>query len=106
MSDATRVTPGDTLWPQLFGVAGATVGSLAVMLGTPQAQPVAVGALSGATVGLGLGAVLAPKVQAVTDQLEIPGVLSLPGDWHFLALPAVQENGEMGAAVGLTVTGL
>ena len=106
LSDATRVTPGDTLWPQLFGVAGATVGSLAVMLGTPQAQPVAVGALSGATVGLGLGAVLAPKVQAVTDQLEIPGVLSLPGDWHFLALPAVQENGEMGAAVGLTVTGL
>ena len=26
VSDATSVTPKDTLWPQLFGVAGATVG--------------------------------------------------------------------------------
>jgi len=106
VSDATAMSPKDTLWPQLFGVAGATMGSLGVMLGTSQAQPVAIGALSGATLGLGVGALLGPKIQSYTAGLEIPGAVDLPGHWHVLALPAVQENGEMGAAVGLTVTGL
>ena len=107
VSDATSVTPKDTLWPQLFGVAGATVGSLGVMLGTPSAQPIAIGALTGATVGIGVGALVGPKLQATSSaELALPGGLSLPGRWHFLALPAVQENGDVGAAVGLTVTGL
>ena len=106
VSDATALSPKDTLWPQLFGVAGATMGSLGVMLGTSQAQPVAIGALSGATLGLGVGALLGPKIQSYTAGLEIPGAVDLPGHWHVLALPAVQENGEMGAAVGLTVMGL
>ena len=106
VSDATALTPKDTLWPQVFGVAGATVGSLGVMLGTSQSQPVAIGALSGATLGLGLGALLAPTIESATADIGVPDGLTPPGDWHFIALPAVQENGDMGAALSLTVTGL
>jgi hypothetical protein len=108
LSDLTEFGPRDTMIPQLFGVAGATMGSLGVMLGTSAAQPVSIGALTGATLGLGIGAVVAPKLNLGTGIGLFDGIPGpkLPGHWSFLALPAMQENGDMGAAMVLEAQGL
>jgi hypothetical protein len=110
LSDATPFGPRDTLVPQLFGVAGATVGSLSVMLGTDGAQPVSIAAITGATLGLGIGAVVAPSLdlngsESVFDLIPGPK-LRLPGHWNFLALPAVQQDGTLGTAMVLEARGL
>jgi hypothetical protein len=110
VSDATSVTPRDTFVPQLFGVAGATLGSLGVMLATEEAQPIAIGSLAGATAGLVTGAVVGPKIKlgdgsALAPRLGLPD-FDPPGDWAFQALPAVQSDGKLGAALSLSAAGL
>ena len=111
LSDKTDFGPRDTLVPQLCGVAGATLGSLGVLLATEEEQPVAIGALTGATVGLAAGSVLAPKLDlgkasaAIQDVLPAPQV-DLPGTWSFVALPAVQQDGQLGTSMQLSVSGL
>jgi hypothetical protein len=75
------------------------------MLGTDGAQPVSIGAITGATLGLGVGAVVAPRLDlGGTESLFdlIPGPkIHLPGRWSFLALPAVQQDGTLGTAMVL-----
>jgi len=106
LSDMTTATPGDTLWPQLFGVAGATIGSLGVMLGTPEAQPIAIGALSGATIGLAAGSVLRPRLGQASMRLPVLETVDPPGEWMVLAVPAVQEDGAVGVALSVVGVGL
>jgi hypothetical protein len=112
ISERTALTPLDTMVPQLCGVAGATLGSLGVLLGTEEAQPVAIGALTGATVGLGVGALIGPRlnlpnksVAAAWEMLPKPH-LDPPGQWSFSGLPAMQADGSMGAVLSLSARGL
>ena len=64
-----------------------------------RAQPIATGA-HWSDVGIGVGALVGPKLQAASSaELVLPGG-PLCLQRHFLALPAVQENGDLGAALG------
>jgi hypothetical protein len=112
ISERTDTTPKDTMVPQLCGVAGATLGSLGVFLATEEEQPVAIGALTGATVGLGVGAIIGPKlnlgsrpVATAWEMLPKPDI-DPPGQWSFSGLPAMQADGSMGAVLSLSAHGL
>jgi len=94
------IDPKDTFLPQLFGVAGGTLGSLAVMLANTDEQLIAGGALIGSTVGLGAGAVMAPKLNKKRDAranaTKLKRGFDIPGDWTVMALPSVNPDGTMG----------
>jgi hypothetical protein len=96
------IDPKDTFLPQLFGVAGGTLGSLTVMLANSDEQLIAGGALIGSTVGLGAGAVLAPKLSkkrgAKAAATKLKRGFDLPGDWTVIALPSVNPDGTMGGS--------
>ena len=96
------IDPKDTFLPQLFGVAGGTLGSLTVMLANSDEQLIAGGALIGSTVGLGAGAVLAPKLNkkrgAKAAATGLKRGFDLPGDWTVMALPSVNPDGSMGGS--------
>jgi hypothetical protein len=99
----------DTLLPQLGGVAGATLGSLAVALGTEEGAAVATGALAGSTLGIVGGALWtrsrkAKGKEAVTLNLPVPH-LSIPGSWGMTVQPMPGENGDITPWVGLTGRG-
>ncbi len=108
LSDKSSITPRSTLVPQLFGLTGATLGSLGVMLATEKGQPIAIGAVTGATAGFGLGAALAPKLARKQGTARAPLLIlprpriDPPGHWTFSALPAVTQDGHLGAALQLT----
>ena len=107
ISDKTSITPRNTLLPQLFGVTGATLGALGSMLATEDSQPIAIGTLSGSTLGLVAGSILAPKLQSKSRQARRPWLIlpmpniDPPGQWSFSAVPAVQPDGQVGAAFSL-----
>lgn len=96
------IDPKDTFLPQLFGVAGGTLGSLTVMLANSDEQLIAGGALIGSTVGLGAGAVLAPKLKkkrgAKAAASGLKRGVDLPGDWMVMALPSVNPDGTIGGS--------
>ena len=99
----------DTLLPQLGGVAGATLGSLAVALGTEEGAAVATGALAGSTVGMVGGALWtrsrkAKGKEAVALNLSVPHV-NIPGTWGMTVQPMPGENGDITPWVGLTARG-
>ncbi len=50
--------PRSVVVPELLGVSGGTLGSLIAGLGTARSEPVALGAVIGATAGLGIGALV------------------------------------------------
>jgi len=108
LSDKSQLTPHQTLVPQLFGLTGATLGSLGVMLATEEGQPIAIGALSGATLGFVAGSVLAPRMTLGRNTAKAPLLLlprphlDPPGDWTFSALPALTTDGQLGAALQLS----
>ena len=86
----------------LTGLTGATLGTLAVLLGSDDGQAVSVGALIGATVGLGAGAAYvsrSPKAEeSALGAIRLP---DLPGEWSFNLAPTLMENGDVGAHVGV-----
>jgi hypothetical protein len=109
LSDKTQMEPMDTLIPQIGGVAGATLGSLTVLLSTSEGQSVAIGSLAGATLGLGVGTLIAPHIDLGDRDLSMAWIpkpnIDLPGDWSFSATPAATQDGKMGAALSLRARG-
>jgi hypothetical protein len=74
---------------------------------TDDQEPVAIGAMVGATAGLVGGALLTPKIRNSRKPKEqarrvLP---DLPGEWSMDLSPTVLENGEMGAYVGVKAFG-
>ncbi len=109
VSDKGFLNATDTLLPQLGGVAGATLGSLAVSMGTEDGAAVATGALAGSTVGIVGGALWtrsrkAQGKQAVTLNVPVPHV-NIPGTWGMSVQPMPGENGDITPWVGLTGRG-
>jgi len=107
-SQRVGLRPEDTFIPQLFGVAGGTVGALAVMLATESTRKIAGGALVGSTVGLGAGAIMGPKMkkspQATLNRRSRTKKRS--GQWSFIALPQFGEAGQVGGHVQIQGVGL
>ena len=106
-SESGGIDPRDTFVPQLIGVAGGTVGALGVMLADASPEAIAGGALLGSTAGLVGGALMAPKFKRSKKggRTALLGT-DAPGNWTFLALPSVGDDGSMGGNVQLSVTGL
>jgi len=109
VSEKGFLDAGDTLLPQLGGVAGATLGSLAVTLGTEDGHAIATGALAGSTLGLVGGAMWsrsrkASGKEAVTLHIPVPRV-EVPGTWGVTVQPMPGENGDITPWVGLTGRG-
>lgn len=100
--------PRRTVLPQLMGVAGATMGSLGVALGTQDGQAIAAGAVIGSTVGLGVGSLIEVnrenKPQPVSLKLHRPRV-DLPGHWSVAAMPTAMPDGALGGYVGVSAMG-
>jgi hypothetical protein len=99
--------PKDTAIASLGGLTGATLGSLAMFMITEESQPVAVGAMVGASAGLVGGALLTPKIRSSRKPKEqarrvLP---DLPGEWSMALSPTVLENGDLGAYVGVKAFG-
>ena len=110
-SERVGVKPEDTFVPQLFGVAGGTVGALAVMLATESSRKIAGGALVGSTLGLGAGAIFGPKMKktARMGAASNQGMVSSSkkkGHWTFIAVPDFGAEGEWGGQFKLQGVGL
>jgi hypothetical protein len=107
-SEGVGIRPEDTFIPQLFGVAGGTVGALAVMLATESTRKIAGGALVGSTVGLGAGAILGPKMKKSSEGnlAHRTRTKKRVGQWSFIALPQFGESGQMGGHVQIQGVGL
>ena len=96
------VHPRSTLSPQLGGVAGATFGSLAVSLVSPEPRAASAGALLGSVAGFAGGTLFEMRVagpkRAERQALGLkPRSLDLPGTWSASAAPwAAPESGDLG----------
>jgi hypothetical protein len=109
VSEKGFLDASDTLLPQLGGVAGATIGSLAVSLGTEEGSAIAGGALAGSTLGMVGGALWtrsrkANGKEAVTVHLPVPHV-NIPGTWGMTVQPMPGPDGDITPWVGLTGRG-
>jgi hypothetical protein len=109
VSDKGFLDVQDTLLSQLGGVAGATLGSLAVTLGTEDGPAIATGALAGSTLGMVGGALWtrsrkAKGKEAVNLHLPVPQ-LNVPGSWGLTVQPMPGPDGNITPWVGLTGRG-
>ncbi len=100
---------GDTLLPQLGGVAGATLGSLAVTLGTEDGPAIATGALAGSTLGMVGGGLWtrsrkARGKEAVTVRIPVPR-MNVPGSWGITVQPMPGPDGDITPWLGMTGRG-
>ena len=99
---ALGIDPRSSVAPQIGGLAGATMGSLGVGLLSPDAQPVAVGAVVGSALGFVGGSVLEKRViQPRRAELQAlapgpPGRVDLPGTWSAAASPWADDQGDLG----------
>lgn len=100
-SESGFIDPANTGVANLGGLTGATLGTLAVLMASPDGQPTAQGALVGATLGIAGGALLTPRISSRKTARFRPSLPDLPGSWAVQFLPTVMENGELGAHVGL-----
>jgi len=103
-----------TAIPQLGGVAGATVGSLAIAMFSEEENEVALGAVIGSTAGLGVGSLLqakkgdelGKKFQTAQSLIPKPHFLEkVPGEWSAMVLPQIDPTGELGANVSISGVG-
>ena len=101
-SEQGFIDPSQTGIATLGGLTGATLGSLAVLMASDEGQAVAIGAMAGATLGIAGGAYLTPKFQGRSKRVAKRwSPINPPGEWSFSLTPALMENGEIGAQVGL-----
>ncbi|MCB9763758.1 MAG: hypothetical protein H6739_28575 [Alphaproteobacteria bacterium] len=108
-SPAIGLQPRSTLFPQLGGVSGATLGALIAGLATSEPEPIAGGAVAGSLVGFGAGAIAEWRVSQRRDErVSLCGPLPrpqlrdrLPGDWGVTGAPWLSEDGAPGVQVQL-----
>jgi len=106
-SDSGFVRPQDAALASLGGLTGATLGSLITFMATDEESAVAVGSMIGATLGLAGGAYLTPRLRKkgkAKEQVALR-VPDLPGEWRWSLSPALMENGDLGAQIGLSAFG-
>ena len=93
------------VWSQLGGLAGATFGSLGVVLFSESGQAVSIGALAGSTLGLIgghlLGSNFAPSTSWLPQSSKAPIARLLKRGWQFSLSPSVDAEGQLGAQVSL-----
>lgn len=106
-SDRIGLDPRSTLFPQIGGVGGATLGALGAALFTGDSQTIAGGAVLGSLLGFGGGALVELRVgsrRQAAWALPRPS-LDLPGHWSVGAVPLADEDGHLGGQVTVSAVG-